>query len=567
MAFDAQQRKIYDIFAGDFKYVIPRYQRKYVWEEKQWRELLDDIKYCIEVDVSAENESEWSHFLGSFVFEKDQKNMIVIDGQQRMTTITLMLCAICVLFNEMGAKDRFKGVVKYILGTDDLGQDFSRVDNQDLTNFQLIIGEATNYNEMQNKSKLFNGSYLEDAPKDNINVKRCFQFFYSQFQDMIQGSQFALNNIKDKIIGLDVIDIKATNQQESYNIFEILNARGVDLKQHELIKNYVFKYILPRASIDTAKLKWDSMEKMLFINQYSVLEQFFTHYVAHRFEKPLRDNTEFRIIKAHCPQNNMAVFLEDLYSKAKIYRWFYFSDECENLVIRTAIQFFSNNNHRQFRPVFMSILSAVGQNKIRVTIAEKFFIFIQNFYFAYGMVGNGKSNMIEDMVYNYARKIENELSEEPILELMDKLRSYYPPFDQFKTMFKLLGYSNKVKSYKTASKKKDVKYILKNIENYYQGGTNELNVNDFSLEHIANDDGAEAHCRIGNLLPIAEPLNNNAGDQTFNKKIEHYKCSNFITVKKFVERYGCASGWNEQDIDRRAEHMAKLAYEEIWKLD
>ncbi len=472
MAFDAQQRKIYDIFAGDFKYVIPRYQRKYVWEEKQWRELLDDLKYCIEVNVSDEKNNEWSHFLGSFVFEKDQKNMIVIDGQQRMTTITLMLCAICVLFNDLGAKDRFKGVVKYILGTDDLGKDFSRVDNQDLLNFQLIIEETTKYDDLQNKSKLFSSSYLEDAPKDNVNVKRCFQFFYNQFQDMIgntsKSAELELNNIKDKIIGLDVIDIKATNQQESYNIFEILNARGVDLKQHELIKNYVFKYIHPRANIDSAKIKWDNMEKKLFLNKNSVLEYFFTHYVAHRYEKPVQDNTEFRIIKAHCPKSNMTSFLDDLYNKANIYRWFYLPEECDNNTIRAALQFFNDNNHRQFRPILMSIISAYIQNKINKDTAENFFIFIQNFYFAYGMVGNGKSNLIEDMVYNYARKIENEFSKGIIDEFMDKLQGYYPSFEQFLTTFKLLGYSNTLKSYRTSSKKKDVQYILKNIEDYYQ---------------------------------------------------------------------------------------------------
>lgn len=116
MAFDAQQKKINDILSGDFKYVIPRYQRKYVWQEKQWRELLEDIKYCLDVDKTKTDEStEWTHFLGSFVFERQDKRLIVIDGQQRLTTITIMLCAICALFNEYGEENRFRGVTKYII--------------------------------------------------------------------------------------------------------------------------------------------------------------------------------------------------------------------------------------------------------------------------------------------------------------------------------------------------------------------------------------------------------------------------------------------------------------------
>lgn len=243
MAFDAQQKKINDILSGDFEYVIPRYQRKYVWQEKQWRELLDDIKYCLIVS-KEESKSEWTHFLGSFVFERQSqgKDLIVIDGQQRLTTITLMLCAICTLFNEYGEEARFRGVTKYIIGTDDMGADYVRVNNQALKNFQFIVDEATQYNSLQSKSKLFSSSYLENSPQDNVNVKQCFAFFYNQFLEMIQvcpDNIAELGRIKDQIMGLDVIDIRATNQQESYNIFEILNARGVDLKQHELIKNYI----------------------------------------------------------------------------------------------------------------------------------------------------------------------------------------------------------------------------------------------------------------------------------------------------------------------------------------
>ena len=169
MAFDAQQKKINDILSGDFEYVIPRYQRKYVWQEKQWRELLDDIKYCLIVS-KEESKSEWTHFLGSFVFERQSqgKDLIVIDGQQRLTTITLMLCAICTLFNEYGEEARFRGVTKYIIGTDDMGADYVRVNNQALKNFQFIVDEATQYNSLQSKSKLFSSSYLENSDRKSV---------------------------------------------------------------------------------------------------------------------------------------------------------------------------------------------------------------------------------------------------------------------------------------------------------------------------------------------------------------------------------------------------------------
>lgn len=571
VAFDAQQKKINDILSGDFEYVIPRYQRKYVWQEKQWRELLDDIKYCLIVS-KEESKSEWTHFLGSFVFERQSqgKDLIVIDGQQRLTTITLMLCAICTLFNEYGEEARFRGVTKYIIGTDDMGADYVRVNNQALKNFQFIVDEATQYNSLQSKSKLFSSSYLENSPQDNVNVKQCFAFFYIQFLEMIQVCPdhiAELGRIKDQIMGLDVIDIRATNQQESYNIFEILNARGVDLKQHELIKNYIFKYIHPRAQIDTAKLKWDAIESKLYIKNKSVLDNFFAHYVTHRYEKPDKDNSEFRIIKQYSDREHMNELLDDLFDKASYYRMFYRPEECDNVVIREVLKFFLENNHRQFRPLFLSVISAYEHKKITERSAEDFFVSIRNFYFAYGAVCGGKSNTIEDKVYEYARKIEKSDAAQAMQELKDKLKGYYPDYDSFEAHFLLMGWSHNVKRYKTPSKKKEVQYILRGIEEFYLSHTAELSIRDFTIEHIANDDGTESHCTIGNLLMLADPINGNASNKIFKEKIPHYVQSQFVSTKKYVERYGHLSDWTENEIQKRGQFMSKLAYETIWKFE
>ena len=134
------------------------------------------------------------------------------------------------------------------------------------------------------------------------------------------------------------------------------------------------------------------------------------------------------------------------------------------------------------------------------------------------------------------------------------------------TAFKIVGYSQRVKSYRTPAKKHDVQYILRELENYWQAKNNELSVQIFTIEHIGCDNGEESHCRIGNLLPLAEGVNNRIGDDFFANKISQYKKSNFVSVKKFVEWYGTKTEWTEQDIDDRATHMAELAYNKIWSI-
>lgn len=153
-----------------------------------------------------------------------------------------------------------------------------------------------------------------------------------------------------------------------------------------------------------------------------------------------------------------------------------------------------------------------------------------------------------------------------IVDFVKKLRTYYPPYSQFLTAFKIIGYSKKVKSYNTPAKKHDVQYILRTLENYWQAKNNELSVQAFTIEHIGCDNGEESHCRIGNLLPLAEGVNNHIGNDLFVNKLSQYRKSNFVSVKNFVDRHGSKPEWTEQDIDDRATHMAELAYNKIWPI-
>lgn len=315
------------------------------------------------------------------------------------------------------------------------------------------------------------------------------------------------------------------------------------------------------------KLSGNNMEKILFVNNRSVAELFFNHYITHKFCKPDKDNTEFRIVKTMTSKTSMSDLLDDLCEKAKVYRWFYAPSECNNTIVSDVLLFLNERLHRQFRPIFMSLISAFRRGLITKIDLENYAVFIKNFYFTYGMICNGKSNAIQDIVYLYANKIENQFVSDLPIEFINKLKTYYPPFTQFESSFKLLGYSNTVKSYKTPSQKRDIQYILKNLEMYFQSNTNELSVENFSIEHIANDDGTESHCRIGNLLPLSTPINNHAGNNSLQQKISYYKKSNFIMVKNFISRYGQHEKLSDNDIDERSSQMAKIAYTKIWKLD
>jgi len=567
MGFDVNQTKIHGVLAGDYKYVIPRYQRKYVWEEKQWRELFDDIKYCVE--NRSEAAEDWSHFLGSFVFETDEKKkeLVVIDGQQRLTTIVIMLCSICVLFNENGDKSRFEGVKKYILGTGDDGKPFFRVNNEELINFNKLIDATTDYTDECSKGRLFRNDFFSTSPKDNVNVKKCFTFFYEQFKEYVGNSVETINVIREKITDLDVIDIRATSSQESYNIFEILNARGVDLEQHELIKNYIFKYIQPKSTIDQAKMDWKELENNLFLDDSSRMKDFFASYITHKYKKPEKNETEFQIIKKNCSREEMRTLLDDLCQKCKIFRWFYEPEKACVKQVTELLKLFKELQIRHFRPLLLSLFSVYKSDVIDKKQLEYFVRQIENFYFAHGLVCAIDSKYLESTIHNNAVQMERASDMSSIEVFFKKLSTYYPNYSQFEENFLSLGYSKKVKTYQTPMKINKLRYILIQIERQNLKTTGELEVNKISIEHIANDDGNDAHCRIGNLLLLSETINNKIGNKTFSEKLEYYKNSHLISVKDFLERYGTKKEWTENEIRERGKHLAKLAYKDIWKFD
>lgn len=589
MSFEATEENISKLFNTDDLYILPRGQRKYVWTERNWTELFEDLKFSFE-----DEKYEWVHFLGSFVFEKQKKTntYFVIDGQQRITTIIIILCVICIIFNELKNEDSFNGTKKYIIGMDKDGIDFIRFQNDNLYNYNLILNYATHYNNDDvDFQKFLDSTSFDQKTIANKNILKSVNYFYKSIKELIEKNtdKMKITNLqrfRDRVLNLTSVKIIAKNTRESYDIFEILNARGIDLEQHELLKNYILKYILPKGSIDEAQKTWEGIEKRLFINETDYLDMFLTHYITHKYEKPHKLSTEFRIVKEKCPKNEVKKLLEDIEKKSSMYKFFIVPDQIEPktfllpddikkeetaidgiVKIKESLDFFVKRNHRQFRPLFLSVLSQYKKKIITFEDIIRFFTFIENFYFAFGVVCLKKSNIIETQIYSYANLIEKDTTKKSLQELYDKLKEFYPDETTFINMFQEIGCSKHNKKYKTKKNKINVQYILKKFENYYNN-TNELSVNKFSIEHISGDsNNNDICCKIGNLLPLAGRINKNAKDKPVANKIQNYKNSQFNMVKIFLSEYQKKQIWNDDTIIERGKKMAKVAYNNIWKLN
>lgn len=340
MAFTTENRKIENIFQRAAIYSIPRYQRDYVWKEVNWKELWIDLQFTLK----NSNEIPWSHFLGTIVLNqsKDKENGLdkyeIIDGQQRMMTIYLLLIAIYKNFKRLSSGD-IKNISNYIYESflTSLTKESKRelMINNELYNEDLkfIIDTASNCDNLSKNNKLY----------------KPFIYFDNNLSDKDYDY---LDKFLNKLLSVNIVEIISGEDEEIYNIFEVLNARGQKLKQIELLKNHIMKYIQPRESefIDKAKIKWRNIQKNIeHLNDPDVLIQ---HFAKCYIEKNAdNQNSIYRLIKEEIKIDDLSRFLDKLEEFSKAYKEITCKDsDCE------TIKYFNIKRNQQIRSLLCAFL-------------------------------------------------------------------------------------------------------------------------------------------------------------------------------------------------------------------
>lgn len=243
----AETKTLTHLFQLDVRYLIPLYQRPYVWtKERQWAPLWDDIKtvadHVLTEGVSGKSPS---HFLGAIVIEQQEnfpgspQGFLVIDGQQRLTTLQLLLAAAARTADAMGCPDQ--------------GELLQRLT---LNNHLLAKGEErfkvwpTNVNRAAFETVMTPDGSPEKAPDDPGNeIQEAYTYFCQQIQSWVSdaddaGPEFsamAFNALRVSISDLlKLVAIRLEDGDNPQVIFETLNGRGTPLIALDLLKNAVF---------------------------------------------------------------------------------------------------------------------------------------------------------------------------------------------------------------------------------------------------------------------------------------------------------------------------------------
>lgn len=546
MAFKTENRKISNIFEGQKIYTVPRYQRNYIWDKNNWSELLEDIEFTL----GQENKMQWSHFLGAIVLSFRGSNFgieeyEIIDGQQRITTIFILFLAIISKLKESKEVEQASYIydtyikVRKFNGT--IGFKFENPElNQDIEN----IYQAINDNEkIEGKNKII----------------QLFIFFKEKLE---KYSSEEIKKFLASLLSINIVEIISEEDEEIYNIFEVLNARGQKLKQIELLKNRVMKYVTPKENdvIDKAKTKWRKIEENLNIS--SDIDTPLYHFIKCYIKKKAENkDSVYKLIKNEIRIAHIGKLLDDLLEFSQSYNEILKDDS------NTYTKYFNIKRNQQIRTLITALHIKLYKN---YNLSDKYNDILKelrNIFFIFNLTKQ-TSNKTDKLITNFSYRIyyAETLNELKIIitELLLKLNEMisYNNIEQYLVTNQTLKYSNKKDS--TYNRNSSlVKYVLGEIYKKNHKDTY-LNLDNMTIEHLKSDSGSDETSQIVNLTLVTRELNELLGNKPLVEKIKILKeNSNIIEnqeLEKFMEN-------DEFSYKKRLEWFANKISTEIFNVN
>ncbi|MGH9688303.1 MAG: DUF262 domain-containing protein [Candidatus Acidiferrales bacterium] len=297
-------------------YKIPRFQRPYSWDRENIQDFWEDVV----------KDNPQDYFIGSMVVYRDGKQRYgVVDGQQRLTTITILLSVLRDSLAEVGMKDLAEGIHGLI--------ERRNIDNKP----EFIISTESSYPYFQDHIQKWGPPSINvDALREESNL----QSAQEQLRDLVCAAIRSVNadttlseergknlleqklvSIRDALLNLKVILVKLEDEDDAYVIFETLNTRGKDLALADLVKNHLTKNIKTKnPQSDDVKVKWKQLLETIEGSSADLkTDAFIHHFWLSRYDY-LSAKTLFKVLKKRITADPAPEFLDALLRDSALYR-------------------------------------------------------------------------------------------------------------------------------------------------------------------------------------------------------------------------------------------------------
>ena len=552
----ATEIKLIDFLKKSPQFVIPIYQRTYSWHKDQCNQLwLDILKAGKNKDING-------HFIGSIVYvEKglfsvsNQNQLLVIDGQQRLTTITLLIEA---LARKLGSNSNVGDYTERKL------RDYYLVDPREHgdSKYKLLLSQT-------DKDTLISLLDQREMPKDySIRINENFKFFLEK----LSSDENVLQIVLKGLLKLIVVDISLDRDNDNPQlIFESLNSTGLELSQADLIRNYILMGLDTELQSKLYLNYWRTMELDFGQEGYvSHFDSFMKHYLTVKSGSIPKEREVYSVFKkqfAANMNNDVENVIKDISKFSKYYCSMALNAE-ENKDLKWAFNDLKDLKVDVAFPFLLELYDDFNNEILSKDDFLKIVRLIESYVFRRAICGI-PTNSMNKTFGTFSKKIDKENYVESVLANFLLLTSYrrFPDDEEFKRELILkdvYNFRNKV-------------YWLRRIENFER--KERVLVNEFTIEHVMpqNEDlsnewknslGKEwkrihdtyLHT-IGNLTLTG--YNSEYSDKPFIEKRNMkggFSDSPLILNKEIANK----ESWSEQEIKDRANSLSKLAIK-VWQ--
>ena len=441
------------------QFIIPMYQRPYSWDIKHCKQLLSDIK-----EIGAKNISNYrdniTHFLGTIVYVGEpsspmqMKQYIIIDGQQRITTVTLLLIALRD-FDNFKSNNLVRKIDDYLTNRKEKNE----------KKYKLLLSKS-------DKNILLNLIDSNKLRNENNNecerVKNNFEYFKNEIS---KCSEEELDIIYSGLASLQIVEIQIDKESNPQIIFESMNSTGKELSNADLIRNF----ILMNEELERQKYLyenyWYEMEK-IFSNHYdNHFNNFMYRFLQMELCEKIKITDIYEKFKRYARGiESKEILLKKLFSCAKYYCNIALKKE-EDKELLNAFEGFLELDANPMYPLLLKLYINYEDKKLsKQDFIE--IINISNSYVFRRSICILSSNVLTTVFLDLVKMEEITLSlvEERFANLKD--REYFPSDNEFKEKLTDRDIYNL----------KHKKYILSHLENF--GRKEKININEYTIEHI-----------------------------------------------------------------------------------
>ena len=544
---------IYQFLEGsDKRFIIPVYQRDYSWTKKNCQKLWDDM-------LILANSQRPDHFLGTIVgIVSNYAEYVIIDGQQRLTTISIFLLS---LHN-------------FLKNKIDKSEEENRLESQLL---EFLIDkyskdQARRIRLKPNKQdEVFFNNLFKDSEEKKSEISSNIVNNYNFFSEKIHNCEIAPQDLfnyfrKLKIILIDLV----RGIDDPQLIFESLNSTGVDLESSDLIRNYILMDLEPEKQEQFYQKYWLEIEKLV----EDRFEGFVQNYLIFKNKSWIKSDDVYENFKKFVKENfaqDKEKILQDLIYYAKIFSIIFQITKHKNSEINNCLQRLCELDFTVVDPYFLDVFADLDLGILSEENVIKIIKIIESFAFRKNFVENTTQGLNKFFV-TLAKEIKKEKAwQENYLDIFNFIllsksgSTKFPTDDDFENAF-----INK-EVYKTKNKF----YLLSAIENYKSAF--KIEIDDLEIEHIMPQNlTRDWQQKLGeNYEEIHKKYLHTLGNLTLTTSRQNKVLSNlskeekdkidFQTSKlKLNFRLEENKIWNDKTIVERAKILA-LEAKEIWQ--